>query len=269
MRHIYTKRFFVSNFLWIFLLVFNSCKNKDGGVNIFSLDDDKKLGAQVAQQIAGDPAHYPLLSEADYPQAYTHLRQIRDRILNSGNVNHKADFAWEVKIIRDDTTLNAFCTPGGYIYVYSGIIKYLDTEDQLAGVLGHEIAHADRRHSTDAMTQEYGIQTLVNIVLGKDTGALSGIAENLLFLKYSRNHEAEADEYSVIYLSGTPYQCNGAAGFFTKLESAGNAKSTPEFLSTHPDPNNRITAINDKAKSLGCSTTPSGFDYAAFKASLP
>jgi predicted Zn-dependent protease len=109
------------------------------------------------------------------------------------------------------------------------------------------MAHADRRYSADAMTQQYGITTLINIVLGKDTGALSSVAENLLFLKYSRNHEAEADKYSVIYLSGTPYQCNGAAGFFTKLESGGKTSSTPEFLSTHPDPDNRISAINAKA----------------------
>ncbi|HVD97682.1 MAG TPA: M48 family metalloprotease [Cytophagaceae bacterium] len=256
-------------FLLLIFVGFNSCKNKDGGVNIFSIDDDKKLGLQVSQQIAADPATYPILSEADYPQSYTYLRAIRDRILNSGKLNHKDDFVWDVKIIRSDTTLNAFCTPGGYIYVYSGIIKYLDTEDELAGVMGHEMAHADRRHSTDAMTEQYGIQTLVAIVLGKNQNALASLATNLLELKYSRKNEAEADEYSVIYLSATPYQCNGAAGFFEKLTASGSSGNTPEFLSTHPNPDNRIQAINDKAASIGCNTSPSGFNYNDFKNSLP
>jgi beta-barrel assembly-enhancing protease len=251
------------------LVLFNSCKNEDGGINVFSLEDDKKLGQQVADQIAADPSTYPVLSEADYPQSYTYLRALRDRILNSGQVHHKDDFVWEVKIIKDDNTLNAFCTPGGYIYVYTGIIKYLDTEDQLAGVMGHEIAHADRRHSTDAMTREYGLQTLLSIVLGKNQNALTTLASGLLDLKYSRGNETEADEYSVIYLSGTSYQCNGAAGFFQKIESSGSGGGTPEFLSTHPNPDNRITNINDKAASLSCSTTPSGFNYSAFKNSLP
>jgi predicted Zn-dependent protease len=251
------------------LMLFNSCKNEDGGLNIFTLEEDKKLGQQVADQIAADPTTYPVLSETDYPQSYTYIRALRDRILNSGNVNHKDDFVWQVKIIKDDNTLNAFCTPGGYIYVYTGIIKYLDTEDQLAGVLGHEIAHADRRHSTDAMTRQYGVQTLLGIVLGKNQNALTNLAAGLLDLKYSRNHETEADEYSVIYLSGTPYQCNGAAGFFQKIEASGTGGGTPEFLSTHPNPDNRITNINDKATALSCSTTPSGFDYSAFKNSLP
>lgn len=251
------------------LVLFNSCNNKDGGVNIFTLEDDKKLGKQVANQIASDPTTYPVLNEADYPDSYNYLRTLRDRILNSGKVNHKDDFVWEVKIIKDDNTLNAFCTPGGYIYVYTGIIKYLDTEDQLAGVMGHEIAHADRRHSTDAMTREYGIQTLLNIALGQNQSGLTKLASQLLDLKYSRGHETEADEYSVIYLSGTAYQCNGAAGFFQKMEASGGSGGTPEFLSTHPNPDNRIANIGNKASELGCSTTPSGFDYTAFKNSLP
>jgi predicted Zn-dependent protease len=245
----------------------NSCK--DGGLNIFSIEEDKKLGAQVAQQIANDPSTYPVLSESAYPQAYSYIRALRDRVLNSGKVNHKDDFLWEVKIIKDDNTLNAFCTPGGYIYVYTGLIKYLDTEDQLAGVMGHEIAHADRRHSTDAMTQQYGIQMLWQVVFGKSESAIAEIAAGLLQLKYSRGNETEADEYSVIYLSGTSYQCNGAAGFFEKIEASGSGGGTPEFLSTHPNPDNRIANINAKATELSCSTSPSGFNYSAFKSSLP
>jgi beta-barrel assembly-enhancing protease len=243
-------------------------KKDGGGINIFSLEDDKKFGAQTAEQIASDPASYPVLDPIKYPKAYEHIQRITNNVLNSGKLNHRNDFVWQVKIIQNDSTLNAFCTPGGYIYVYTGIIKYLDTEDQLAGVMGHEIAHADLRHSTDAMTQQYGLSMMFDIVLGKQS-TLSTIGQQLINLKYSRSHESQADEYSVIYLSGTPYQCNGAAGFFEKL-SSGGASTTPVFLSTHPGDASRIQNINAKSTSISCSTTPiGGTTYQDFKNSLP
>ncbi len=134
-----------------------------GKINLFSLEDDRRLGAQVNQEILSNPGQYPVLPEAGNAEAYRYIRGITQKILNSGKVEHRDEFAWEVRIIKDDNTLNAFCTPGGYIYVYTGLIKYLDSEEQLAGVMGHEIAHADRRHSTKQMTQTYGVQGLAAI----------------------------------------------------------------------------------------------------------
>jgi predicted Zn-dependent protease len=141
--------------------------DKDNNINIFSIEDDKQLGLQVSAEIEADPSTYPVLSETQYPEAYTHLRRIRDEILSSGKVAYADDFNWECKIINDDV-LNAFCAPGGYIYVYTGIIDYLDNEAQFAGVLGHEIAHAARRHSTDQLTKVYGLSVMLNVLLGND-----------------------------------------------------------------------------------------------------
>lgn len=265
------KRFFsIASVLLLTGALYQCNSKKDGGgINIFSLDDDKKFGAQTAEQIAADPASYPILDSAKYPKAYQHIHRITNSVLNSGKLNHRNDFVWQVKILQGDSTLNAFCTPGGYIYVYTGIIKYLDTEDQLAGVMGHEIAHADLRHSTDAMTQQYGLSMMFDVVLGKQS-TLSAIGQTLINLKYSRSHESQADEYSVIYLSGTSYQCNGAAGFFQKLSSKSPGSTAPVFLSTHPGDASRIKNINDKSASIGCSTTPvSGNTYQDFKNSLP
>ncbi|MEO6833992.1 MAG: M48 family metalloprotease, partial [Chitinophagaceae bacterium] len=216
---------------------------------------------------------YPILDPTQYASAYNYLNSMRDVILNSGQVTHKADFTWELHIIRDDNTLNAFCTPGGYIYVYTGLIKYLDNASSLAGVLGHEMAHADKRHTTEAMTKQYGISTLLSLVLGKDSGLLVQVSESLINLKFSRDNESEADKYSVIYLCPTKYKSDGAALFFEKMQASGSS-NPPQFLSTHPNPDNRIQAIEDEAKSLNCSggtISPSeeNAGYAAFKASLP
>ncbi len=240
-----------------------------GGINLFSIEDDKNLGSQVDQEIQADPANYPILDESQYPEAYAYLRGIRDQILNSGKVAHRDDFEWQVRIVRDDNVLNAFATPGGYLYFYTGLIKFLDIEDQFSGVAGHEIAHAAERHTTEALTEQYGIELLLQAALGNNLEIVQEIAQGLAGLSFSRGDESEADEFSVIYLSMTQYQCNGAAGFFEKLIEEGSADSPPEFLSTHPSPVNRIEAIHQKSEELGCDTTPSGRDYQSFKNLLP
>ncbi len=248
----------------------SSC-DKNQNFNLLSVEDDRKLGLQVSQEIASKPSEYPLLDETSFAPAYTYLRsKITYRLLNSGKLAYRNDFTWQIKIIRDDNTKNAFCTPGGYIYVYTGLIKYLDNEDQLAGVMGHEIAHADLRHSSRQLTRIYGYQFLIDVILGRNSGAIAQIALQLKSLQNSREFEREADDKSVEILSATPYACNGTAGFFEKLIAEGNSPSTPQWLSTHPNPDNRVEAINQKADELKCSKTPiSPNTYSEFKATLP
>ncbi|QJX48572.1 M48 family metalloprotease [Hymenobacter taeanensis] len=230
-----------------------SCSKDGDGVVLFSVEDDKALGQKVAQQTDSTyRAKGQLLEKSSNARAYTLLNQIVTRVLNSGQLQYRNEFPWDVQIIKDDETQNAFATPGGHIYVFSGLIKFLDNEDQLAGVLGHEIAHADRRHTSRQLQQQYGISLLLSVLLGENPGQLAQIATGLGQLKFSRDFEREADEYSVVYLNGTNYYaCDGAAGFFIKAEAQGQS-GTPEFLSTHPNPGSRIQDIQTKADQLGC-----------------
>lgn len=244
---------------FIAFISFSGCKQtaKPGGGfinNVFSIEQDKELGLQVKQEIESDPGQFPILNESSNREAYQILRAITNEILNSGKVYHRDDFAWEVKIIDDKETLNAFCTPGGYIYVYSGLIKYLDKEDQLAGVMGHEIAHADQRHSMRQMAKGSLANTLIAAVAG-DSESIAQVTAGLINLKFSRSHETEADNYSVEYLGGTKYNCAGAAGFFEKISAAGGNGAPPEFMSTHPNPTNRVQNIKSKAAGKGCKLT--------------
>ena len=249
----------MKNDLQLFLLLFIfiglqacSATKGGGGFNFFTPEQDLAFGKQVNQEIRNNPKDYPILPERGNEEVYNYIRSITNNILNSGNVKFKDQFAWEVGIIDDDETLNAFATPGGYIYVYTGLIKYLDTESQLAGVMGHEIAHADLRHSTRQMTKIYGISGLLAIATGQaDQGTLQQIAIGLINLKFSRSHETESDLKSVDYLCGTKYAADGAAGFFKKI---GGSERPPEFLSTHPNPDNRVANIEGKAQELGCAT---------------
>ncbi len=252
-------------------LQFHGCgAGKGGGINLFTADQDMELGRQVNEQILNDPKQFPVLPERGNEEAYRYVRNISQKLLRTGKVQYSDKFAWEVRIIDDSKTLNAFCTPGGYIYVYTGLIKFLDTEDQLAGVMGHEIAHAALRHSTRQMTQVYGIAALTSIVTGRSNpGLIEQIAQGLIALKFSRNHETEADTYSVVYLCATDYNAAGAAGFFKKIESQGGG-SPPAFLSTHPDPGNRIANIEAKANEMGCTGKQTNrTEYERIKRLLP
>lgn len=266
------KRFTLLSVLAAVLLTFFAGCSKDGGFNIFSIEDDKQLGLQTKEQIESNPAEFPILDPGTHAATYAYINALRDDLLNGGQVTHKSDFLWEVKIIQRDDVVNAFCTPGGYIYVYTGLIKYLDHKSSLAGVLGHEMAHADKRHSTNQLTKKYGVQTLLDVVLGKNQGLLTQIGSELVSLQFSRTDESEADEYSVVYLCPTKYHADGAADFFKKIIEQGGS-SVPAFLSTHPNPDNRVANIESNASTRGCTATitdqENDADYTAFKNTLP
>lgn len=240
--------------------VTNSVANGVTNALMPDISEDVKMGKQTDAEIKSKPSEYPLLPESGNEEVYRYVRGITSKIINSGNVAHAKDFPWEVKIINDPKTLNAFCTPGGYIYVYTGLIKYLDSEDQLAGVMGHEIGHADKRHSMRQLYQMYGVQIAAALgagiaTRGRDTSTqkasatIAQLAASVVGLKFSREHETEADNMSVNYLCGTEYNPAGAAGFFKKI---GNANTPPQFLSTHPSPTNRVQNIEALAATKTC-----------------
>ncbi|HPB53427.1 MAG TPA: M48 family metalloprotease [Saprospiraceae bacterium] len=224
-------------------------------LNAFTVQQDKELGDQVAAEIAANTKDYPILPEKGNEKIYNYIRGLTNSIIQSGKVKYRDEFSWETHIIKDDKTQNAFCTPGGKIYVYTGLIKYLDSEDQLMGVLGHEIAHADCRHSTEQLTKQYGIAFLADALLG-NKAAIGQVAKSvvggLAGLSFSRANESEADAKSVEYLCSTSLNATGAAGFFKKIEGQSQP---PTWLSTHPNPTNRIANIEKKAKELGCTGT--------------
>ena len=226
------------------------CGSAENAVNLFNLQDDIALGEQVRSEIESDSSGMEILDSTNYSKIYQYLYGIRDSLLNSGQVRYKNEFPWRIRIIKNDSTLNAFCAPGGYIYVYTGILKYLDAEDQLAGVLGHEMGHADLRHSTRQLTKMYGVQTIISLIAG-DRELVKQVTSSLIGLSFSRTHEKEADECSVRYLCPTQYNSDAGALFFEKISKEGGA-SPPEILSTHPDPGNRIEAYRAHKQTYGC-----------------
>lgn len=239
------------------MLLFSAC-DENGDFVLFSIQNDKDLGEQVKAEIEGQPDVYPILERGSFSQAYAIMDGMLNDILTSGQVTFADEFDWELFIIDDDQTLNAFATPGGKIYVYSGLVYFLDHADDLMGVLGHEIAHSDQRHSSKQLQRVYGISVLLQVIAGGQSELTQEILGSLVgvgALSFSRDAENEADEFSVAYLAQTTYACNGAAAFFQKLIDRDAAGDTPEFLSTHPAAQSRVEAINATSSGLGCNSS--------------
>lgn len=252
------KIFFTRTLLGLLLVVLPVVNSCDTGINIFSLQDDAQLGQQLNAQIQSDPAEYPIFHGDPSIKSFI-VSQIFNQILQSPQVQHKDVFSYQMEIIDDDSTLNAFALPGGYVYVYKGLLKYLNSSAALAGVLGHEIAHAELRHATQRMTAYYGVSILLNIVLGQNPSQLEEIAANLFvglgFLANSRADEDQADEYSIKYLKDTRFYPGGVMFFFEEMRDDGlissNANEVAAFLSTHPDPIDRINKTQERLGQLG------------------
>lgn len=247
------------------------------GFNLFSDSDDVKLGQQLDQEIRNNPTEYPVLQNR--PDVKSYAEQIGQKILNSREVKKRGVYTYTFEIIHDDNTINAFATPGGYIYVYTGLLKFLDNEATLAGIVAHEIAHAERRHATQRLTKYYGASFLISVILGDSPSQLAEITANLFtglaFLANSRADETESDKYAIKYLQSTEYYPGAIKYFFDKIMSEKEARggSIERLLSTHPLPQNRIDDVNKVMQKLG-NPQPNEENlfsqrYQQFKSTLP
>lgn len=158
-------------------------------------------------------------------------------------------WAWEVNVINSNE-LNAYCLPGGKIMVYSGIIKQLSlTDDEIAIVLGHEIAHAVREHSREQVSQSLAAQTAIGIGtaalgLGEGSSSLAGMGyQALLATQFSRTHESEADRVGLELTARAAYDPHAGISMWKKMINANKGGKPPEFLSTHPAETDRIQQI--------------------------
>ena len=219
-------------------------------INVFSLEDDKRFGEELYNEIHNN-SEYSVLARERNLQQYERVENIIQDVLNSGKVEHEKDFDWILTIIDDDKTVNAMCAPGGYIFVYTGLLDFVDNNSELAGVIAHEIAHADKRHGTRQLTAVYGVQLLISFLTDSDSELGAQIAAGLLNLRHSRKHEREADEYSVLYLCNTNYDADGIGQFFSKFEDQGDNK-IETLISTHPNHNERIDNVQEHALEYGC-----------------
>jgi predicted Zn-dependent protease len=168
-------------------------------------------------------------------------------------VSERPQLEWTYRVV-DDPVVNALAIPGGFVYITRGILGYLNNEAQLAGVMGHETGHVTARHSVEQISRSQLAQLGLGIgsVLSPTVASLSNVAGaglSVLFLKFSRDDESQADQLGLRYMTKLGYDPHEMAKVMSELgrvSSAEGGGKTPEWLETHPDPANREQAINQQ-----------------------
>ncbi|HKQ77690.1 MAG TPA: M48 family metalloprotease [Blastocatellia bacterium] len=226
------------------------------GFNLFSPQQDVEVGRQSARQIL---AETPML---DDPQIDGYIKQLGAKLASKA-AGERFPYQFRVVATRE---VNAFALPGGFLFVNAGAIEAARNEGELAGVLAHEIAHVALRHGTNQATKAQLAQTGLGILgsiagsgenpdLGQAVSAIGGVGANMLFLKYGRTAEKEADLEGARILVEAGYDPRDMANFFRALETQGRQR-VPEMMSDHPDPGNRVKYITEEISRLPVSSNP-------------
>ena len=258
----------VALFLVLFIAVgctpsgYNPATGGDSSVG-YTWEQERQIGAESDAAIV---AQYGIYND---PQTTAYVNRIGERVLANSDMRapdtpakfRNTPFTFRV---LDSPVVNAFALPGGYVYVTRGLMSHLDNEAQLAVVLGHEIGHVAARHSSRqvAKQQRGQIGLIAGAILGGAVlggGAtesilnLGGQSLGLLFLKYGRDAEREADREGVEYSEQSGYKASEGSEFFRSLKrlSAQSGGGLPNFLSTHPDPGEREQKIRELAAEYG------------------
>lgn len=206
-------------------------------------EQENQIGLQVKQELE-QKEHVKYVED---PQVVSFVKGITDRILPLAEKD-RPGVKWDVKVIDDPKTVNAFATPGGHLYVYSGLLLAADNPSEIAGVLSHESGHVVGRHSARQMVDAFGLQAVTALALGKNPGLASQVAAGVtgkgLMLANSRGDETEADEYGAKYASAAGYDPRGLITFFQKLQKQeGKTSQALTFLSDHPATPDRISHL--------------------------
>jgi predicted Zn-dependent protease len=208
-----------------------------------------------SQEIAmGMQAH----SEAEGEYGFVDLPALQNYVRQNGAklaaVSHRPNLDWHYTVV-DGPVINAFAIPGGYVYFTRGILAYLNTEAELAGVMGHEIGHITARHSVSQISKSQLAQVGVGAagILSPTFGRLGNLADTALgvwFLKFGRDDERQADQLGVEYAARAGFDPREVSNFFEVLRrlSESDRETMPSWLSTHPDPGERVTATRAAAQ---------------------
>ena len=201
------------------------------------------LGRQLAPQMA---AQFGGVSSS---AARELVSRVGARIVAQSAAAH-APYKFSFYLLADRRTVNAFALPGGQIFVTEALLGLLKTEDELAGVLGHEVGHVLARHSAEHLAKQQLTQSLIGAVaIGSgsyDTAQLAQLAGSLINMKHGRDDELESDTLGLRLMREAGYDPRAMVTVMQKLEQASGGSRQPEFASTHPSPANRIARIREQ-----------------------
>jgi predicted Zn-dependent protease len=218
-------------------------------LSLISEGQEIEMGKQAAQQVAQS------IGFVDDPELQAYVSNIGMKMAAKSERPH---LPWEFHVVND-AAVNAFAIPGGFIYVTRGLLAHMNSEAELASVLGHEVGHVTARHSVQQISKAQ-LATLglgLGSILSSDVAQFAGLASQglqVLFLKYGRDAENQADQLGFRYALSMNYDVREMANVFETLNRAsqvgGGGGRLPEWLSTHPNPENRVTRTQERLDTL-------------------
>ena len=221
-----------------------------------SVSQEMQMGAQAYDQVKSDPKMRP----SQDPREIEPVERVAARIVEAAKRSKYAEmanqFQWEVTVIKDDKTPNAFALPGGKMAVYTGIFPMAKTEAGLAAVMGHEVVHALARHGAERMSQgqltNAGFQVIGTAagaaggggMLGQAAMAALGVGAKVgVLLPFSRKHESEADYIGILLAADAGYDPREAVALWERMGQMSGGGAPSEFMSTHPSHETRIDQL--------------------------
>jgi predicted Zn-dependent protease len=216
-------------------------------INLVSESQEVEIGKQAKQEAEQAYGVYK-----EKPELNTYVADVGKRLATH---SERPNLPWSYEIV-DDSSVNAFALPGGPIFITRGILAHLSSEAEMAAVLGHETGHVAARHSATQMSKAQiaqlglGVGSIISPAVATAT-QVAGVGLQVLFLKYSRDDETQADELGFRYMTRSGYDPTQMIPLFEMLDRVskeGGAGKTPEWLQTHPDPGNRLAETQKRLK---------------------
>lgn len=246
------------------VLVMTNCSTVPlTGRSQLSLFSAKKMNAMALSSYGEFMSSNEVIKEGDDARMVSRIGKdisvaVEDYLRKNGRESMIADFAWEFSLVNE-ATVNAWCMPGGKVVVYKGLLPVTQTENALAVVIGHEIAHAVANHGSERMSQQLAVQIgQAGLALGMDAfmqdhpdqtkallGQAYGYGSTLGVLAYSRKHEYEADKLGLIFMAMAGYDPRPAVEFWERMGAMSGGQKPPEFMSTHPSDEKRVAYIQE------------------------
>jgi predicted Zn-dependent protease len=242
-------------FILVILLIHSCATVPVTGRKQLDLVSSSEINTMSATQYQGVITKGPLSTNVEQTEMIKRVGKriqgaVEKYMASKGWSNQLDGFNWEFNLIQDDKTVNAWCMPGGKVAFYTAILPICKDENGVAVVMGHEVAHAIANHGRERMSegliQQFGI-TALSVAMGQNPTATQqifmqavGAGSNLGMLKFSRQHESEADHIGLIFMAMAGYDPNLSISFWKRMVDMNTGQKPPEYLSDHPSDETRI-----------------------------
>lgn len=250
--------------LWIGFSYLPFSKSSFNGASAISFENEEKLGKILAEELEKAP-HIKICSN---PALDSAVGIIKSRLVANIGLT---EYDFHIKVIENNT-INAFTIPGGNLYIYSGLIEFCETPEELAAVLAHEMGHAEKRHVVSKLIKELGISILFSVTGGGDAVMISEIGRTALSTVFDRGQEKEADDFSFSLMEKSKLNPKSMSSFMRRLREKNAAiekySDNMEWLMTHPNINSRIKAALEYKTAPGFIAQPFLMDWKRVKDSL-